>query len=447
LVPRCPKIFACRLSNEGQASAYSLSIMGVKQLVLFAVVACVAFARDQYEVLGVSGSADTKAIRKAYRDLSGQFHPDKHTDSSEDEQKAAALSMEELTLAFRTLSDPENRKRYDSDGKLADDSGDVKTPRAAGEQSGVDDSAGSWFVLLCGALCFAVPVFMASGKKKSKKGTPKGLKKGGNTAPSTPDHPAVAYAKDLTVPQMVCVALIAFLLFQTITAPTPVKRGAEKSSTDDRTDYQKSVDTCLQSHGRKKFTASMKCLNALADDEKNVKGEGKNDPIVLAYLGDALLQKGDSEGALSTCGRAFRKLESGCKGDGSKCAKGDSEKRVPDLFDVKMMIMRNQAQAHLNNGNSEAAVTVSKKALADTSNGNDSDHVHFIRETLGQVVGELQAAKRKADGWVPSEEGATRQEREVPSEEGAEGGADGEPVEDLDDAVEGEEDDAAEGDL
>ena len=42
--------------------------MKVTKLILFAIVAAVAFARDQYEVLGVSGSADTKAIRKAYRE-------------------------------------------------------------------------------------------------------------------------------------------------------------------------------------------------------------------------------------------------------------------------------------------------------------------------------------------------------------------------------------------
>ena len=72
--------------------------------------------RDCYEVLGVSKSADEKEIKRAYRKLAKQYHPDTNAGDSRAEQK-----FKEITEAYTILSDPEKRKLYDQFGFAAFD--------------------------------------------------------------------------------------------------------------------------------------------------------------------------------------------------------------------------------------------------------------------------------------------------------------------------------------
>jgi len=67
--------------------------------------------RDYYEVLGVSRDADDAAIKKAFRRLARELHPDvnRHDPSAEDKFKQAAE-------AYEVLSDPERRATYDRYG-------------------------------------------------------------------------------------------------------------------------------------------------------------------------------------------------------------------------------------------------------------------------------------------------------------------------------------------
>lgn len=62
---------------------------------------------DYYEVLGVSHDADQDAIRRAYRKLARQYHPDLNSDEDAEER------FKELGEAYEVLSDPEKRERYD----------------------------------------------------------------------------------------------------------------------------------------------------------------------------------------------------------------------------------------------------------------------------------------------------------------------------------------------
>lgn len=74
--------------------------------------------RDYYEVLGVDRGADDATLKKAYRKLAKQYHPDMNPGNKEAEQK-----FKEATEAYGVLSDPEKRKAYDQFGHAAFENG------------------------------------------------------------------------------------------------------------------------------------------------------------------------------------------------------------------------------------------------------------------------------------------------------------------------------------
>ena len=65
---------------------------------------------DHYEVLGVSRDASTDEIKKAYRRLARQLHPDVNPGEE------AAEKFKLVTHAYDVLSDEESRRRYDMGG-------------------------------------------------------------------------------------------------------------------------------------------------------------------------------------------------------------------------------------------------------------------------------------------------------------------------------------------
>ncbi|MED5374085.1 MAG: molecular chaperone DnaJ [Myxococcota bacterium] len=67
--------------------------------------------RDYYEVLGVERDADEKTLKKAFRKLALQYHPDRNPDDPEAEAK-----FKEAGEAFEVLSDPQKRQVYDRYG-------------------------------------------------------------------------------------------------------------------------------------------------------------------------------------------------------------------------------------------------------------------------------------------------------------------------------------------
>jgi len=78
-----------------------------------------AAKRDYYEVLGIERSASADDIRKAYRRLAKQYHPDMNNDNKDE----AAEQFKEVSEAYSVLSDDQKRKQYDTFGHAAFENG------------------------------------------------------------------------------------------------------------------------------------------------------------------------------------------------------------------------------------------------------------------------------------------------------------------------------------
>lgn len=74
--------------------------------------------RDYYEVLGVDRNADDAALKKAYRKLAKQYHPDTNPGNTEAEKK-----FKEASEAYAVLSDTDKRRQYDQFGHSAFEGG------------------------------------------------------------------------------------------------------------------------------------------------------------------------------------------------------------------------------------------------------------------------------------------------------------------------------------
>ncbi|XP_029385845.1 dnaJ homolog subfamily B member 11 [Echeneis naucrates] len=92
-------------------AAKGMNLCGVCWLLVFVITAVLA-GRDFYKILGVSKSASIRDIKKAYRKLALQLHPDRNQDDPKAQDKFA-----DLGAAYEVLSDEEKRKQYDAYGE------------------------------------------------------------------------------------------------------------------------------------------------------------------------------------------------------------------------------------------------------------------------------------------------------------------------------------------
>merc|ERR1711962_396316 len=87
--------------------------------VLLLVIAGEA-GRDFYKILGVPKNAQSNQIKKAYRKLAKEYHPDKNQGDPKAEEK-----FKDLGAAYEVLIDKEKREKYDKCGEECVDKGDM----------------------------------------------------------------------------------------------------------------------------------------------------------------------------------------------------------------------------------------------------------------------------------------------------------------------------------
>ena len=112
--------------------------MRVGGLLLPLLVIQLAAANDLYAALGVNRNADSRALKKAYRKMALQNHPDKQASLSDEQKKAATADFVAASNAYEVLSDPEKRRLYDRHGEAGLEAGGRPAHRsgAAGFGSG-----------------------------------------------------------------------------------------------------------------------------------------------------------------------------------------------------------------------------------------------------------------------------------------------------------------------
>lgn len=98
------------------------------------------FNKDFYATLGVSKDADADAIKKAYRKLARDLHPDRNPGDA-----AAEKRFKEVGEAYAVLSDAEDRQQYDAIRAMGGGGARFQAGGGAGGTAGFEDILGGMF--------------------------------------------------------------------------------------------------------------------------------------------------------------------------------------------------------------------------------------------------------------------------------------------------------------
>ena len=98
------------------------------------------YNKKYYDILGVPKDASKNDIKKAFRNASLKWHPDRHTNDSDEEKKVAEEKFKEVNEAYTILSDDNLRQAYDTGpdinvgGSIFDPFGMFNRSRQASQQ-------------------------------------------------------------------------------------------------------------------------------------------------------------------------------------------------------------------------------------------------------------------------------------------------------------------------
>ena len=83
--------------------------------------------KTYYQILEISETATLEEVKKSYRKLAQQWHPDKWSSKNFEEKEQANEKMQGINRAFEILGDEDLRKRYDLGETDFSDYGDLGT--------------------------------------------------------------------------------------------------------------------------------------------------------------------------------------------------------------------------------------------------------------------------------------------------------------------------------
>ena len=95
--------------------------------------------KDYYETLGVPRGASDADIKKAFRKLAREYHPDVAKNKKQAEEK-----FKEINEAYEVLGDPAKRKRYDELGANWRSGADFRPPPAEARPRAKASQPGDW---------------------------------------------------------------------------------------------------------------------------------------------------------------------------------------------------------------------------------------------------------------------------------------------------------------
>jgi DnaJ-class molecular chaperone len=130
-----------RPSSRTRTSLTSLNAPSSQARFLFVLLSLVgtAMAVDYYKLLGVSRDATIKEIKKAYRQKSLEFHPDKN------KEETAAEKFAEIARAYEVLSDEDKKNIYDRHGEEGLKQHEQQQGGGGGPGGGFDDIFSHFF--------------------------------------------------------------------------------------------------------------------------------------------------------------------------------------------------------------------------------------------------------------------------------------------------------------
>src|SRR5215217_1093623 len=94
--------------------------------------------KDYYQILGVARDASDDDIKKAFRKLARQYHPDVSKD-----KKTAEAKFKEINEAYEVLGDPQKRRKYDELGANWDQQASARPPGGHGRSWSTGGGGGS----------------------------------------------------------------------------------------------------------------------------------------------------------------------------------------------------------------------------------------------------------------------------------------------------------------